>query len=326
MSYAEVRRIAVAEIPVIDVAPLRGGQGAAISTVGTALRRASSEIGFFYVRNHGVPDSLIERADAAARRFFSLPLEDKLRVCINRHHHGFLRVGEAKMATDAKVDLKESFVWGLDLPDANPDRLANPFLGPNNWPDFMPELRSALYPFFEAMSDCAQMLMRAFAVGLALPEDTFLKNCSKPISRSSVIYYPPQPPTLGQEQFGVSPHTDYGCLTLLWQDDVGGLEVRNVNGEWLTAHPIPGTLVVNVGDLLERWTNDKFVSTPHRVVNRRGVDRHSMVLAFDPDFETVVDPAATCGIGEPPKYEPVLCGDYVLRRFDEAFAYRRANG
>jgi isopenicillin N synthase-like dioxygenase len=323
MNYAEVRRIAISEIPVIDIAPL-WMEGAGHAVAGS-LRRASSEVGFFYVRNHGVPEPVVVRADAAARRFFKLPIDDKQRVCINRHHHGFLRIGEAKMATDAKVDLKESFVWGLDLPEEDPERATNPFLGPNNWPDFMPELRAALYPFFEAMTDCAKMLMRAFAVSLGLPEDTFLKNCAKPISRSSTIYYPPQPPSLGREQFGVAPHTDYGCLTLLWQDDVGGLEVQNVAGEWLTAHPIPGTLVVNVGDLLARWTNDKFVSTPHRVVNRRGLDRHSMVLAFDPDFDTIVDPVATCGPSEQPKYDPVSCGEYVLSRFDAAFAYRQRN-
>src|SRR3546814_4918770 len=117
--------------------------------------------------------------------------------------------------------------------------------------------------------------------------------------------------------FGVAPHTDYGCLTLLWQDDVGGLEVKTTACEWVTAHPIPGTLVVNVGDLLARWTNDEFVSTPHRVVNRKGVARHSMVLAFDPDFDTVVDPAVACRAGEAPKYPAVTCGEYVLGRSEE---------
>jgi len=325
MNYADVRPIAVSEIPVIDVAPLwMEGAGDALATA-KSLRRASGEVGFFYVRNHRVPEPVIARAHAAARLFFRLPIEDKLRVRVNPYHHGFLRIGEAKMATGAKADLKESFVWGLDLPKEDPERATNPFLGPNNWPDFMPELRAGLYPFFEAMTDCAKMLMRAFAVSLDLPRDTFLRSCERPISRSSVIYYPPQPPSLGKEQFGVAPHTDYGCLTLLWQDDVGGLEVQNIAGEWLTAHPIPGTLVVNVGDLLARWTNDKFTSTPHRVVNRRGLDRHSMVLAFDPDFHTVIDPAATCGPNELPKYAPVCCGDYVLGRFDAAFAYRQRN-
>lgn len=324
MNYPSVTTLDATSIPVIDVAPLVTGDRGARAAVARELRRASSEVGFLYVRNHGVPESVLTAADAAARRFFALPLDRKLEIKINAHHHGFLRVGEARMGRDIKPDLKESFVWGLELPESDPERNTNPFLGPNQWPAFLPELRAALVPYYEYMTACAKMLMRAFATGLDLPADTFIRRCAKPISRASVLFYPPQPPQAGAEQFGVGPHTDYGCLTLLWQDPIGGLEVQTIGGEWVTAHPIPGTLVINVGDLLARWSNDKFVSTPHRVVNRKGAERHSMVLAFDPDFETVVDPSIACGPGETPKYAPVSCGDYVLGRFDAAFAYRKA--
>lgn len=324
MNHPTVTPLATSAIPVIDVGALTGSDSAATLTVAHALRLASSEVGFIYVRNHGVSDAVLARADAAARRFFALPIERKQQVKINPYHHGFLRVGDAWMGGDVKPDLKESFVWGLDLPDSDPDRQSNPFLGPNAWPDFLPELRAALIPFYEAMTACAKLLMRAFALGLDLPEDAFVQRCAKPISRASIIYYPPQPPELGAKQFGVGPHTDFGCLTLLWQDQVGGLEVQTVNGDWVTAHPIPGTLVVNVGDLLARWSNDTLVSTPHRVVNRTGAERHSMVLAFDPDFDTLVDPAIACRLDDVPRYAPVRCGDYVLGRFDKAFAYRRA--
>jgi len=324
MNYPSVTTVDLSAIPVIDVAALAGRDRAGWTAVARELRRASSEVGFIYVRNHGVPEAVLARADAAARQFFALPLGQKLQAKINPHHHGFLRVGEARMGRDIKPDLKESFVWGLELPDSDPERQRNPFLGPNVWPDFLPQLRAALVPFYDRMTTCAKSLMRAFAIGMDLTEDAFIGRCAKPISRASVLYYPPQPPDLGAGQFGVGPHTDYGCLTLLWQDQVGGLEVQTVGGEWVTAHPIPGTLVINIGDLMARWSNDKFLSTPHRVVNRTGVERHSMVLAFDPDFETVVDPSITCAAGEAPKYEPVRCGDYVLGRFDAAFAYRKA--
>lgn len=324
MNYPPVTTLDATAIPIVDVAALAGNDRIAKAAVSRELRRASSEVGFLYVRNHGVPEAVLTAADSAARKFFALPLDRKLEVKINAHHHGFLRVGEARMGRDIKPDLKESFVWGLELPESDPDRKTNPFLGPNQWPTFLPELRAALVPFYERMTACAQSLMRAFAIGLDLPEDSFIRRCAKPISRASVLYYPPQPPQAGTGQFGVGPHTDYGCLTLLWQDSIGGLEVQTVGGEWVTAHPIPGTLVINVGDLLARWSNDKFVSTPHRVVNRKGVERHSMVLAFDPDFETVVDPLIACDPGEAAKYAPVSCGGYVLERFDQAFAYRRA--
>ena len=271
MTYAESKNIDISEIPVIDLAPLTEETPEGARIVAAELRRAATDPGFFYVKNHGVPWALVERARAAAREFFALPLEEKMRVKVNANHRGFLRVGEAKMADYAQPDLKESFVWGLEVapddPALTPD---NPFLCPNNWPAQMPALKDAVYPYYEAALACGQRLMRAFAAGMALPEDTFVRNWRRPIARGSIVYYPPQPPVLGQEHFGVSPHTDYGCLTVLCQDDVGGLEVRTKAGEWVTAHPIEGTFVVNVGDLLARWTNDGFASTPHRVVNKSG--------------------------------------------------------
>ena len=166
-------------------------------------------------------------------------------------------------------------------------------------------------------------MMRAFALGMEIPEDSFMKATNAPIARSSIIHYPPQLEDIGVEQFGAAPHTDYGCLTLLWQDQVGGLEVQTREGEWVTAHPIENTLVVNVGDLLTRWTNERFKSTTHRVVNRKGQERYSMVIAWDPNFDTVVDPSVVCKNGTQPLYPPVRCGDYVLSRFDSSFSYRQ---
>lgn len=324
MSYAVSRQIATDDIPVIDVAPLFDGSSDGAVRVGRAMRRAAETMGFFYVRNHGIPDIVIEHAHRASRAFFARPLEDKQQLTINAHHHGFLRVGQAKMYDEARADLKESFVWGLDLADNDPAVTPeNPFLGRNQWPADAPEFRDALNGFFTAGLACGRELMRAFAAGMGLPESTFIRSVNRPIARGSTIYYPPQPPDLGSEQFGVAPHTDFGVLTLLWQDSVGGLEVRNLAGEWVTAHPLPGTLVVNVGDLLARWTNDGFRSTPHRVVNRSGRERYSMVIAWDPDFETLVDPAVVCAPGETPRFPPIICGRYVLERFDRAFAYRK---
>ena len=150
--------------------------------------------------------------------------------------------------------------------------------------------------------------------------DYFVRRFDKTVSRASIIYYPPQDAELGKQQFGVAPHTDYGCLTLLHQDMTGGLQVRNSRGEWVTALPIEGTLVVNVGDLLARWSNDRFRSNPHRVVNRSGVARYSMAMFIDPNFDTPIIPIVE---GDKPKYEPTTCGDYILSRYDDSFAYRQ---
>ena len=123
-------------------------------------------------------------------------------------------------------------------------------------------------------------------------------------------------------QFGVAPHTDYGVLTVLWQDKEGGLEVKNLDGDWIPAPPIDGTFVINIGDLLQRWTNDRYVSNPHRVINRSGNERYSMVLFYDPDPATVIDPChMNLSDGTKPKYPPVTCGEYIRERFTEAFKY-----
>ena len=324
MTYALSKTIEIEKIPVIDVKPLRAGTLENAYSVALEIRQAAEEIGFFYIRNHGVPESVIKQSYSAAKDFFNLPKVVKNNVKINSNHHGYLCFGEAKMEQAKSVDLKESFVWGLDLPDEHPSvTMENPFLGRNQWPVEIPEFKKSVYPFFEAGLQCGLDMMRAFALGMGLPEDSFLKSTDEPIARSSIIHYPPQAEDLGEEQFGVAPHTDYGCLTLLWQDQVGGLEVQNREGEWVTAHPIDNTLVVNVGDLLMRWTNEGFISTPHRVVNRKGQERYSMVIAWDPNFDTIVDPSIVCQNGALPLYSPLSCGDYVLSRFDSSFSYRQ---
>ena len=324
MTYAVSKTIEIEKIPVIDVKPLRAGTLENAYSVALEIRQAAEEIGFFYIRNHGVPESVIKQSYSAAKDFFNLPKVVKNNVKINSNHHGYLCFGEAKMEQAESVDLKESFVWGLDLPDEHPSvTMENPFLGRNQWPVEIPEFKKSVYPFFEAGLQCGLEMMRAFALGMGLPEDSFLKATDEPIARSSIIHYPPQSEDLGEEQFGVAPHTDYGCLTLLWQDQVGGLEVQNREGEWVTAHPIDNTLVVNVGDLLMRWTNEGFISTPHRVVNRKGQERYSMVIAWDPNFDTIVDPSIVCQNGALPLYPPLSCGDYVLSRFDSSFSYRQ---
>lgn len=324
MSYATAKSIAVGDIPVIDMGPALGEDPAGERAVAEAFLQAARTVGFFYVRNHGVDWDLVLRARDAARGFFALPLEQKDRVRVNRHHRGFLRIGQARMAEGVEPDLKESFVWGRE---SSLEEIAaaphNPFLCANNWPDFFPALQAAAYPYYQASLDCGRRLLRIFATGMNLPADTFTRSWRQPIARGSLVYYPAQPQGLGERQFGVGPHTDYGCLTVLCQDDVGGLEVRTAEGEWVRAHPIEGTFVVNVGDLLTRWTNDGFASTPHRVINSGGRARYSLVTAVDPDFETLIDPAVVCGPGETPRYAPIRCGDYILQRFDKAFAYRR---
>jgi isopenicillin N synthase-like dioxygenase len=314
LHYAEAEHVDIDAIPVIDLrGACAGGDEAA--AIGRRMLAAAEGIGFFYIRDHGVPQRLIDNVLAVAARFFAEPAARKQAVAVNAGHRGFIAAGEAKMTDTAKPDLKESFVWGLDAP--GPDGIP-----PNRWPDFMPELRSVLMDFFDAGHNVGWWLLRAIAAALDIPHDTFVRTIDRPISRGSIIHYPPQPPAMGADQFGVSSHTDYGCLTLLYQDATGGLQVQGSGGDWLTAHPIPGTFVVNVGDLLARWSNDRFRSTPHRVVNRSGRTRFSTALFIDPNRDTLIAPVVRPG--EAARYAPVTCGDYLRSRLDAAFAYRKA--
>ncbi len=313
MEYAEAERIDIASIPVIDVSGIADG-GHAIHAIGRQMLAAAEGIGFFYIRNHGIPDDAIDAVFDVSARFFAEPLARKQAVAVNAGHRGFIQVGEAKMASRARPDLKESFIWGLDEP--GPDGIP-----PNRWPDFVPGMRSVLTNFFATGSQLGWSLLRAFAAGLDITHDVFVRSIDRPISRGSILYYPPQPPDMGSDQFGVSSHTDYGCLTLLSQDTTGGLQVQGNAGTWLTAHPIPGTFVVNVGDLLARWTNDRFHSTPHRVVNRSGRERFSTALFIDPNADTLVEPILRPG--DVARYAPVTCADYLRSRLDASFAYRK---
>jgi len=313
VQYAEAERIGVDAIPVIDLTGITDG-GAALSAIGRQMLAAAEGIGFFYIRNHGIPASLINAVFSVSARFFAEPTARKQQVAVNAGHRGFIQVGEAKMASRAKPDLKESFIWGLDEP--GPDGIP-----PNRWPDFLPEMRGMLTSFFADGSQVGWSLLRAFAAGLGIAQDIFVRTIDRPISRGSILYYPPQPPDMGPDQFGVSSHTDYGCLTLLYQDSTGGLQVQGSLGTWLTAPPIEGTFVVNVGDLLARWTNDRFRSTPHRVVNRSGRARFSTALFIDPNADTLIEPVIRPG--EAAHYGPVTCAAYLRSRLDASFAYRK---
>jgi isopenicillin N synthase-like dioxygenase len=316
---------AFTEVPVVDLGPLADGGPGGVREVAAQIGRHATEVGFFYVRNHSVPDALIGDLLAAGRRFFALSQAQKLRIRVDQRHRGYVNPGEAILSSRAKPDYKESFVWGLELPADDPDVVAGKALmGPNQWHDDVPELRDAVERYFKAIMQCGLRLLRAFAVSLDLPEAFFVERYRKPLARGAVIHYPPQPESMGADQFGTSPHTDYGCVTLLWQDAVGGLEVRNKLGQWIPAPPIPGTFVVNLGDFMARWTNDRFASTPHRVVNRSRLERYSIPVFLDPDYDSVVECLPSCqGPGDPPRYPATTCGDYIKGRFDDVFVYRK---
>ncbi len=322
MAYAQARRVGADAVPVIDIAPLRDGSDP--GRVAEALHAASRGLGFIYIKGHGIPETTIEAARRCAFDFFHGTEADKASVTVSSEHRGWLGRGGAKMQDDARVDLKESFIWGFENQDGGtPEN--HPLFGRNQWPTFVPGMQKHAMDYFHEAHEVAHHLMRGFALGLDLDEGFFLRTCATPLSRASFVYYPEQPEEMGEEQFGVGPHTDFGVLTVLCQDSVGGLQVQDIDGEWIQAPPIEGTLVVNVADLLSRWTDGAYKSTPHRVVNSSGRERLSLVLAFDPDPDTVIDARAIYGPNYAAKEEPITCGDYLVWRFGKAFAYREVS-
>jgi isopenicillin N synthase-like dioxygenase len=322
MNHSGAKALPESAIPVIDIACLANDSLPAYRSVAAGFLRAARTVGFFYVANHGVPAELIDDTFAVAREFFAAPEAQKLRVRVSERHRGYLGVGEARMQGSRKVDLKESFIWGREFTvDEWPELAANPMLGPNRWPDFVPRMPAVLNAYFEACVALGLRLLKVFAVALEIDPGYFTSAFARTVTRGSVLYYAPQPPELGADQFGVAPHTDYGCLTLVVQDATGGLQVRAKDGSWVTAAPIDGTYVVNVGDLLARWTNNLFRSTAHRVINSTGRARQSVAVFVDPDFETRIVPVVRPG--EPAKFPETTCGEYILGRFDKSFDYRQ---
>lgn len=310
-------------LPVVDFSGVRAGDPAALRRAGDGLGEAFADAGFCYIANHGVPDAIIDAAVAAARGFFALPLEQKLETEFVRHR-GFVRLGAAHMVGARLPDYKESFVVGLELPGDDPSVLAGePLRGPNQWPPNQPAFRAAIDAYFAAIASCGDDLLRAVAVSLGVDPEFFAALYRKPLQRTNIVYYPAHPLSAESDLFGNADHTDYGTITLLWQDASGGLQIKDrASGAWIDVPPIPGTLVINVGDLLERWSNNRFASTPHRVVNRSGRERFSLATFYDPTYAAVADPRDLGTPENESRYEPVRAGDYILGRITAAFGYR----
>jgi isopenicillin N synthase-like dioxygenase len=293
------------------------------------IEAACRDTGFFYLTGHGVPPGLLGSLDAASRAFFALPEADKMEIAMDRGGRawrGYFPVGGE--LTSGRPDLKEGVYFGTELPDDHPRvRAGLPLHGRNLFPRQVPELRAAVLAYLDALTSVGHSVLRAVARSLDLPADYFEASyTAEPTVLFRIFHYPPSPP--GSDDWGVGQHTDYGLLTLLAQDDNGGLSVRTPDG-WIDAPPIPGTFVCNIGDMLEKLTGGWYRSTLHRVRNVSGRDRLSYPFFFDPDFTAEV-PALpvrtrTTAAGEPrwdgadPRAFTGTYGDYLLGKVAKVF-------
>lgn len=312
---------AAAHIPVIDLSPTADGDPAGFRAVADEISLAARTSGFLYVSGHGVPAGLIDEAFAAARAFFARPEAEKMAISLahSPHFRGYLPIGGFGASTERAGDLVEAFQLMPELADDDPDVLAGkPLHGRNLWPAGMPGFRETVLAYMDAMAALAERMLRAFAVALDAPPDLLLSKFRKPLSQLRLMHYPPQSAKSDREAQGVSPHTDTGAFTILAQDANGGLEVqtRDGDGGWTPAVPISGAFVINIGDTVMRWTNDRFVSTPHRVVNRSGRDRISLPYFVNADYDAVIECLPSCqDPGNPAKYPPLNQGPLVYEKF-----------
>jgi isopenicillin N synthase-like dioxygenase len=315
-------------IPVIDFAAMHEDDPVAHQAVAAQLFQACSQVGFFYVKNHGVSQTIIDDAFTQAQRLFALPLSEKMQIHIARslHHRGYVPLLEENTDPTAKGDLHEAFDCALNVAADDPDVLAGKTLyGPNEYPA-LPGFQDAIDSYYWALYALGRKLFRCFALALQLPDDFFEDKITKPLAQLRLLRYPTQDGAIDEKQIGTGAHSDYECFTILAQDQVGGLQVLNSAGEWIAAIPIPGTFVVNIGDQMARWTNDLFRSTLHRAINRSQQERYSIPYFFGPNYDTLIEVLPSCITpANPAKYQPVTTGEYILSRFNETFAYRKPN-
>ncbi len=307
-------REAVERLPVIDISPfITGGDLAARRRVAAELRTACINVGFFYLSGHGISKQELDDCEGFAHRFFGLPLDIKMRFrAESAGQPGFVRVGgvDPSNTKDKAPDLKERFVMVRDLTS---EALSNPRT--SHWPpdDVLPGFTRFMQQHLRRRTALAQALARVFALSLFVSEDYFDPYFRQMALVSLINFYPSlDEAALSNNQWSFSPHTDYGGFTLLSQDTIGGLQVRNSAGDWIDVSPIEDTFVVNIGDLMARWTNDIYTSNLHRAANVSGAARVSIPFFASPHPDALIDCIETCkSETRPSRYPGVVCGEYL---------------
>ncbi len=325
----QARRRSTQTIPVIDFAAYTGGADlAARKDVAKALRATCVNTGFFYLVNHGIAQAEFDAAHQWGLKFFQLPRAEKMKLdkSTNPARQGWMPVGgmNPDANPDKDADQKETFVLPRDHLPGEPQG-ENPAVGRGNWPDpaLLPGFREFVSAHIMRRVAVGHQLCRALALSLDLAEDYFDASHRHPNTSLTYNYYPPlDPATVGRTQWGISPHTDYGSFTLLSQDGLGGLEIRDAADEWIDVPPLAGAFVVNLGDLFARWTNGLYRSSLHRASNfsTSAAARISLPLFFNPHTNARIECLPTCqGPGNPPKYEPVEAGPYIRALLEQSY-------
>lgn len=294
------------EIPTLDFTEYLNGTVSGRESVAAHLKEISETVGFFYLKGHGIEQSLVDSMFEQSRRFHALP--DDVKRKIPYVAHDTFRSGYQPCAVErnaANINL---------ISDAKPNLLAKLSVNRevdgqsvNIWPDNLPGFREVVTAYHLRIEKLARSFLPLWATALTLPLDYFEPYFKNPHLTLSMLHYPPQK-AVGDRQYGIAPHTDNSLMTFLAQSNVGGLAVRMPSGHWRLVEAVPGTFLVNTGNLMVRWTNDQFLSTKHRVINTANVDRYSLPVFFGPSVDALIECVPTCRGDQPAKYEPITYG------------------
>jgi isopenicillin N synthase-like dioxygenase len=297
-------------IPVIDLTDFMAGGAGALAATGRQIHDALTQVGFFVLTGHGIPTGLIDQTFAEAKRLHDLPMETKLALRLNEHNNGYMASGRYAVWTsdvnkNDKPDLNEAFFVKRERAADNPSRLSGRrFTGANVWPSDLPGFRENILEYYAEMEAFTNRLLPAVAMSLDLDPGFFLPHFIDDQTNLRLSHYPPVLPE--SNQFGIAPHTDANFMTFLAQSEVPGLQVRMRSGEWADVPFIPGSFAVNAGDTLKRWSNGRFMSTPHRAVPPVGRHRYAIPFFRAPHLDSVIECLPTCaGPDNMPRWEPM---------------------
>jgi isopenicillin N synthase-like dioxygenase len=302
----------------LDASRYFAGDADELPRLGAQLRHAFENVGFYYLRGHGVPQAMIDATFEQARRFHAQPLDAKLALRINEHNIGYMPMG-GSLARSSKVNANtvpsanEAFFLRRERTPDDPDVVAGIRLrGLNRWPDGLPGFRDTVLRYMRAMESLGRRMMPIYAAALDLPADFFDAMFEQPNMIQRLTHYPARE-SYAENEFSIAPHTDSGFATFLAPSEVPGLQIRLPDGTWFDAPSIPGAFTVNGGDLLKRWTNDRFLSTPHRATNVSGRARYAIPFFFDAHPDTLIECLPSCrSEANPPRYDPITYQDYAL--------------
>ena len=292
-------------LAIIDMSAFRNGDNTERKKVANKIYNAAHNIGFLYLKNTGMPYDLLDKTFSVSNDFFKNDNKVRIPFCTNRNH-GYTAIKGEALDPSKPADLKETFT------SRNIERIPS---GPDYWPN--PIFEKTMRNFYKHVRLIASDVMSAFAIALDMPESFFEEKHSGLTQTLRILHYPPVK-NISEGQLGAGAHTDFGTITILFQDSKGGLQVQHLNGEWIDAPPIDGTVVVNTGDLISRWSNDFFKSTPHRVVPRPAAmknGRLSIAFFSDPDPDVIIETFPRCITPEnPQKYDAITAGEHIQKR------------